>query len=68
MKSDEERASAVGCDRYVTKPYSPDLVRITSEIGGMIHRAVASVIPGPIAPEEVRKTVDPLRAGPASRR
>jgi two-component system, cell cycle response regulator DivK len=29
MKGDEEKARAAGCDRYVTKPYSPiELLRI----------------------------------------
>ena len=29
MKGDEEKARAAGCDRYVTKPYSPmQLLRV----------------------------------------
>jgi two-component system cell cycle response regulator DivK len=35
MKGDEEKARASGCDRYVTKPYSPlqllGIIRDTSE-------------------------------------
>jgi two-component system, cell cycle response regulator DivK len=35
MKGDEEKARAVGCDEYVTKPYSPvQLLRIIRSILG----------------------------------
>jgi CheY-like chemotaxis protein len=38
MKGDEEKARAAGCNRYVTKPYSPlQLLRIIrSFLGGQV--------------------------------
>jgi CheY-like chemotaxis protein len=43
MKGDEEKASASGCDHYVTKPYSP--VRLLRIIQVFLGEKVMEQVP-----------------------